>query len=238
VKNPAAGGGRWIDVQPDRFPQWISEFRRRHADASATVADGDTVLAGDADGAVFTARAADGAVAECHVPFAPAAGSSVHDIAAHAAAGRTVGVLLARLGGYAVGVFDGSPPRLIASKTGSRPVHGRSAAGGWSQHRFARRREKQVSEALQAAANAAVTIFATARLDAVVVGGDRRAIAGLAEDPRLKDIIARAQDRFLTVPDPRLAVLREAPRAFLAIRVRLIEPDPNPVAAGHRDHVH
>jgi len=42
------------------------------------------------------------------------------------------GCLLVRLGGYAVGVFAGSPSELVSSKTGSRPVHGRSAAGGWS----------------------------------------------------------------------------------------------------------
>ena len=78
---------------------------------------------------------------------------------AHAVAARTIGVLLVRLGGYAVGVFAGSPPRLVSSKTGSRPVHGRSAAGGWSQHRFARRRENQAATALRAAADAAAGIF-------------------------------------------------------------------------------
>ena len=46
------------------------------------------------------------------------------------------------------------------------------------------------------------------RLDAVVLGGDRRAIAGLADDPRLRPLLRLAVDRFLTVPDPRLAVLR------------------------------
>jgi hypothetical protein len=241
MKNPAAGGGRWIDVQPDRFPSWIREFGRRHGDPGAAEGDGE--------GAAVTVRGADGAVAECHLPFPPLpeiaelpAGLSARLpatatitarneaswpelVAEHAVAERTVGVLLARLGGYAVGVFAGSPPRLAASKTGSRPVHGRSAAGGWSQHRFARRREKQVSEALQAAAGAAATIFAGASLDAVVLGGDRRAIAGLAGDPRLKDILARAEDRFLTVPDPRPAVLRDTPRTFLAIRIRIIEPE-------------
>ena len=75
------------------------------------------------------------------------------DLAAHASADRTVAVLLVRLGGYAAGVFRGAPPRLVASKVGSRLVHGRSAAGGTSQHRFARRREKQAREALEAAAD-------------------------------------------------------------------------------------
>jgi Actinobacteria/chloroflexi VLRF1 release factor len=148
-------------------------------------------------------------------------------IAAHAMAERTVGVFLVRLGGYAAGVFTGSPPRLAASKTGSRLVHGRSAAGGWSQHRFARRREKQASEALQAAASAALTVFggwgvSGRQLDAVVLGGDKRAVAELREDPRLAPYLQLAADRFLTVPDPRLAVLKDAPRLFLAVKIRLV----------------
>ena len=31
-------------------------------------------------------------------------------------------------------------------------------------------------------------------------------------------------ERFLTVPDPRLAVLRDTPRLFRAIQIRLTEP--------------
>jgi hypothetical protein len=33
-----------------------------------------------------------------------------------------------------------------------------------------------------------------------------------------------AADRFLTVPDPRLAVLRDSPRLFLAVRIQLTGP--------------
>ena len=98
-------------------------------------------------------------------------------IVAHATADRTVGVLLVRLGGYAVGVFTGSPPRLVDSKTGSRLVHGRSAAGGWSQHRFARRRENQVATALRAAADAAAGTDGSPPADAMTASpsGARRA---------------------------------------------------------------
>ncbi len=137
-------------------------------------------------------------------------------------------MLLVRLGGYAAGVFAGSPPELVTSKTGSRPVHGRSAAGGWSQHRFARRREKQAAEALDAAAGAAVRVFGAfpAELDAVVLGGDRRTAAGLRDEPRLRPYLALATERFLTVPDPRLPVLRDSPRLFRAIRIRVTEPRP------------
>jgi len=230
MKNLAAGGGRWVDVPPDRLTSWIATFIHRHGTGSVSY---------DPAGVTVTFIAADGASAECHPPFPPLFGSPVsagnpdpvaaaQAIAAHAAADRTVGVLLARLGGYAAGVFTGSPARLVSSKTGSRPVHGRSAAGGWSQHRFARRREKQAAGALRAAADAAAGIFAPygpAGLDAVVLGGDKRSIAVLRDDARLAPYLDLATDRFLTVPDPRLAVLQEIPRSFLAARIRLTEPE-------------
>ena len=153
-------------------------------------------------------------------------GAVTEAIAAHALRPRAVGVLLVRLGGYAAGVFAGSPPRLVSSKTGSRLVHGRSAAGGQSQQRFARRRENQAASALAAAADTALRILGpyAGRLDAVVLGGDRRAVAGVRADSRLRPVMKHAVERFLTVPDPRLAVLRDTPRLFLAVRIRLTGP--------------
>ena len=225
---PPAGGGRWLEVAPERFPTWAGTFGKRHGQLSA-----------DADPTVLVLRAADGSVAECHIPFPPfpplppmapvrvAAGAVADAVAAHATAARTVGVLLVRLGGYAAGVFTGRPPELVASKTGSRPVHGRSAAGGWSQHRVARRREKQAAAALAAAAAAAFGPYRD-RIDAVVLGGDRRAAARLRDDPRLRPYLALATGRFLTVPDPRLPVLRDSPRLFRAIRIRLTETSSGP----------
>ena len=227
MKNPAAGGGRWVDVPPERLVPWIVMFTQRHGAGS---------VSRDEAGVTVTFTAADGAAAECHPPFPPMrwggtgnggdpAAAAAEAIAAHAVAARTIGVLLVRLGGYAVGVFAGSPPGLVSSKTGTRPVHGRSAAGGWSQHRFARRRENQAATAVRAAADAAAGIFGPYRLDVLILGGDKRSVAGLRGDPRLAPYLDRATDRFLTVPDPRLAVLKEIPRAFLAIRIRLIEPE-------------
>ena len=57
----------------------------------------------------------------------------------------------------------------------------------------------------------------------MVLGGDKRAIAGLRGDERLAPYLDRAAGRFLTVPDPRPAVLRDIPSAYLAIRIRLTE---------------
>lgn len=223
MENGPGAPARWLEIGPDRIGAWLAEFAARH---------GVATTATDPGRAIVTVRAADGAVAECHVPFPPlpASADATADIAAHAAAERTVGVLLVRLGGYAAGVFSGSPPRLVASKVGSRLVHGRSAAGGQSQQRFARRREKQAREALAAAADCAAAVLGPfrGRLDAVVLGGDRRSVAPLRDDPRLRPFFDLAVERFLTVPDPRLSVLQGTPRLFLAIRVRLTEPGRQP----------
>jgi hypothetical protein len=226
VANETADSMRWAEVSPDRLAGWLESFAARHGQAAV-----------EPGPAVVTFRAADGTAAECHIPFpplraAPAAAEPEGKtdpaewaalIRAHALADRTVGVLLVRLGGYAAGVFSGPGAHLTASKVGSRLVHGRSAAGGSSQHRFARRREKQAAEALHAAADTAAAVFGQfeGKLDAVVLGGDRRAVTGLRDDPRLRPYFKLAVERFLTVPDPRLAVLRGTPRQFQAVRIRV-----------------
>jgi hypothetical protein len=212
---------RRIDVAPGRFPGWIESFGQRHG--AVTAQSTDTAV---------TFTAADGAVAVCLAPFpafAPGAGaepaSVAQQLAAHAVASRTVGVLLVRLGGYAAGVFTGPEPVLTASKVGSRLVHGRSAAGGQSQQRFARRRENQAHQALSAAADTAAAVFGPYRLDALVLGGDKRAFTPIRRDTRLAPYFKVEVDQFLTVPDPRLTVLKDTPRLFRAIKITLTEPE-------------
>jgi peptide subunit release factor 1 (eRF1) len=104
--------------------------------------------------------------------------------------------------------------RLTASKVGSRHVQGRSAAGGWSQQRFARRREGQAREAAGAAADtvARVLLPESARLDTLVTGGDRAMVDTVLEEARLKPLRAIVGARFLAVPQA------------LAVRVRVEEP--------------
>jgi Actinobacteria/chloroflexi VLRF1 release factor len=219
MENGRCGHRRWLDVGPERIEAWLQEFAARHGQTQVNMGN---------DRDIVTVRAADGSIAECHVPFPPLPATATGtggELAVHAAADRAVGVLLVRLGGYAAGVFSGAQPRLVASKVGSRLVHGRSAAGGTSQHRFARRREKQAREALEAAADNAVGVFRSfsGQLDAVVLGGDRRSVAVLRDDARLRPYFDIAVDRFLTVPDPRLVVLQGTPRLFRAVRIQLTE---------------
>lgn len=214
---PAGGGGRWVSVDPERLALWLQRFADRH---------GPTIARSGSAAVVYTA--ADGAIAECRVPFPPLdveANALDAGLVAHALVARRVGVLLVRLGGHAAGIFQGT--RLITSKVGSRQVHGRSAAGGWSQQRFARRREGQVKIALSAAAAAAAEILVPAadRLDGVVLGGDRRALGAVLADRRLPALRPLVVEPILDVPDPRLRILESTPRAFRSVRIRLFDPD-------------
>lgn len=211
------GAGRWVSVEAERLEGWLTRFAERHGETTWT-----------ATTTAVTVTAADGAVAECRVPFPPlvaAPGPAYAGIVAHAVTDRRVGVLLVRLGGFAVGVFEGT--RLVESKVGSRQVHGRSSAGGWSQQRFARRREGQVKVALAAATDLAARMLVPAArsLDAVVLGGDRRSVEAVLADRRLAALRPLVVEPLLDVPDPRLKVLQATPALFRAVRIQISEPE-------------
>ncbi len=167
-----------------------------------------------------TVVAEDNAVAEIGVPFPPLDG----DLLEHVRRPRRFGVLLVRRGGYGVGVFDGAT--VVASKVGSRHVQGTTKAGGWSQQRFARRRENQAREAFGAAADVAARILLPEQhgLLALYRGGDRRAVEAVLDDPRLTGLVPLVRDPFLAVPDPKQRVLEQAAAAARQVRVTVREP--------------
>ena len=97
---------------------------------------------------------------------------------------HVVAALLVRLGGYAVGVFEGE--RLVASKVGSRFVKGRHKKGGSSANRFRRRREEQERALLDAAAETAARVLEPyrERIEYVALGGDRAAAGASSSGSR------------------------------------------------------
>jgi peptide subunit release factor 1 (eRF1) len=206
------------ELPPARLERWLDRWAARHENVAWTsVGERDVAFVG-----------ADGERVVCEPPFPPLdeavrgelAGYEPGALLDHVRRERTVGVLLVRLGGHAAGVFKGE--QLMDSKVGTRLVHGRHRKGGSSSGRFARRREGEARAALQAAAEVAVRVLvpAAGRLDALVLGGDRRALDEVLADVRLAPLRPLVLDRMLDVPDPRLAVLRETPQRFQATIVR------------------
>lgn len=136
------------------------------------------------------------------------------------AADYVVAVLLVRLGGYAVGVFEGE--RLVASKVGSRFVKGRHKKGGSSANRFRRRREEQARALVEEAARVAADVLEPwrARVEFAALGGDRSAVDGvLLARPDLAWLRELALPRFFTVPEPRQRVLARLPYDFYSSEV-------------------
>jgi Actinobacteria/chloroflexi VLRF1 release factor len=196
-----------VDVDPERLARWFDGFTARHGEMGVIpLPDG------------LTATAADGEVAECHLLLGAAA--DIDELVRAAQKPRRLGLLLIRRGGYAVGVAAGT--ELVSSKVGSRYVQSRTAAGGWSQQRFARRRENQARAAAGDTADVVDRLLVPEKLDALVAGGDRRLVDDVLADPRLAPLRALRVERFLEVPDPKLTVLKTAVTAARAVRIRVI----------------
>jgi hypothetical protein len=208
---PAAA--RRVTVSPERLNRWLDNFASRHGTLDWQRGD-----------AVVRAAASDGSQAWFEVPFPPlvrALGVAT-DLITQAGRDRRLGALLVRRGGYAAGVFAGT--RLISSKVGSSYVQGTTKAGGWSQQRFARRRDNQARAAFAEAADVAVRVLLPelAGLEGVMVGGDRGAIDAVLTDPRLVAVRGLVSGPLFAVPDPRRRVLEAFPEQFRAVVVHIL----------------
>ncbi|MDQ3066586.1 MAG: hypothetical protein M3R12_05465 [Actinomycetota bacterium] len=136
------------------------------------------------------------------------------------AAEPRVAVLLVRMGGYAVGVFEAET--LVASKVGTRFVKGRHKKGGSSANRFRRRRGEQERELVDAAASEAARVLGPwhERVERVALGGDRSAVLRVLESrPDLAWLQPLALERFFDVPEPRQRVLEALPYQLYAAKV-------------------
>ena len=135
-------------------------------------------------------------------------------------AAPTVAVLLVRMGGYAVGVFEGE--KLVASKVGTRFVKGRHKKGGSSANRFRRRHGEQERELVDAAAEEAARVLGPwrGRVQHVALGGDRSAVSRVLDSRAdLAWLQPLALERFFDVVEPRLRVLEALPYQLYAAKV-------------------
>jgi len=198
-------------VSGGRLPGWVERFAASHGPVAEELHDGGLRLA-----------AADGAVAVLQAPWPvdgrPGSGpDAVTRLASLSSQSRTLGLVLIRRGGYSVAVVGGGA--VLASKTGTRHVQSRTAAGGWSQQRFARRRANQADALVEAVAEHAARIFADHRVEYLAAGGDRTLAEQVLAEPVLKRYAALARLPFLDVPDPRAAVLKRAAADLCSVRI-------------------
>lgn len=216
---PVAHGGppsvRTAFVPGVRLPGWAERFGASH---------GGYRLQDDDDG--LRLLAADGTEALLQAPWPadgrPGRGSGpLERLAALASQPRRLGLLLVRRGGYGIGVA--SEGILLASKAGTRYVQSRTAAGGQSQQRFARRRSNQADSLVAAVAGQAVDVFRTAAFEYLVPGGDRTLADLVLQEPVLRDYAHLPRLAWLDVAEPRAAVLKKAAADACSVRITVTD---------------
>jgi hypothetical protein len=211
---------RRVEVAPERLPGWVERFAAAHGDlAPSPVPTSDPVG--------WQLDAADGSWARLtgwRDAVAPWQGDRLEGWALPPA----LLLLLVRRGGYAVAVVSPSG-ELVAHKVGTRHVQSRTAAGGWSQQRYARRRGNQADALVEAVGGHAVRLLGEGedrggRVGGLVTGGDRTLAAevldAVATGPlaRLRDLPSR---ELPDLADPRRAVLDAAAQRARAVRVEV-----------------
>ncbi|MBT2531458.1 hypothetical protein J7E83_04810 [Arthrobacter sp. ISL-48] len=198
-----------------RLPGWLERFAAAHGGFRPSDDDDGVRLVG-----------ADGTTALLKAPWPvdgrPGRGADpLERLASIACQPRTTGLVLVRRGGFGVAVAREGI--ILASKTGSKYVQSRTAAGGQSQQRFARRRANQADDLVEAVAGHAARTFTGHLIEYLAPGGDR-ALAGLVlAEPALKEFSGSPRLAFLDVPDPRAAVLKKAAADVCSVRITVTD---------------
>jgi hypothetical protein len=188
-----------LELAPERFESVLARWVDEHDGASVTRHPADD-LRPDPPGSPGTIglRWSGGDVSCVGFPYDP------------------LGLILVRRGGYAVGLAHAG--RLTDVKVGRRRVQGRTAAGGWSQQRYARRRENQADELVEAVAEHAGRILGghpggipqRGAVRGLVVGGDRSLVTAVLAEPPATFLADLPRRELPDLPDPDARVLARA----------------------------
>lgn len=211
---------RSITVAADRLPKWVDSFTFRHGSLSLAI-DSDILLL----------HARNGACAAVVNPWGDFRSSHLEPALQELRVPRQLGVLLVRRGAHAIGVHDGHT--WLTHRCQRHHVQGRTKAGGWSQQRFARRRDNQAAQAYQKAADdcAEILLPAATTLDAVVLGGDRIGLSTVLDEHRLHPLAEMVRPGpILAVPEARFSVLEAA-----LVRAYDVRIDLDAIATGEVD---
>jgi hypothetical protein len=207
---PAAA--RTVLVSWRRVPGWIGRFEARHPGTTW-----------EFTAAAVSAHSPDGSTVRFDVPVAALADPTMRGLLAHLTARWQLAVVLVRRGGFAVARVVGD--EVVESKVGKRHVQGRTKAGGWSQQRFARRRDNQAQAAFDAAGSHVLRLVVphARSLDLLVLGGDKAAVEAVLATPELAPLGAVPHQWLPGLPDPRREVLDRAVEVARSVRVQVLD---------------
>lgn len=136
-----------------------------------------------------------------------------------------IGLVLVRLGQYAVGIFRGE--EMVEGKAGTGLVHARHHKGGSSANRFARHREKQMEYFFTRVEQHSRELLEghIREIDYFFYGGTRDTLHRLWRQCLFfKKLEDKKVDRLLSLREPRRSNLRDAATEALSSRVfELIE---------------
>lgn len=209
---------RTVYVPAARIERWLETYTTRHGAGPVTLDGTDVVVA-----------ATDGATARLSLlwPGITIGADPLADLLQAARVRHRLGLIAVRADGHAVGLWDGG--QVVHATRKGHYVQSRTAAGGWSQQRYARRRENQAKAAYESAARdvAAIIEPAVGALDGVLAAGNPAAITAVLGDPRCRRTSALAA----AVPLDRLELrstsreaLTELAERFCSIVIGIDEP--------------
>lgn len=204
---------REVLVPFERLSGWLERFDARHLGTRWSV-----------EQSTLSAACPDGTAVSVEIPFQRRGMQTPADVLALLEEAHRIGVVLVRRGGFAVAYVEGSA--VVEAKAGRRHVQGRTKAGGWSQHRFANRRDNQARQAFEAAAGYVERLLLPhwKGLQLVASGGDRKAVKAVLGEPALRPLALLPQRWLGAVPDPKRAVLDQAIATARSVRVLITDP--------------
>ena len=193
------------------------------ASALEEIGDGDT-------GAALFAGAERIVVIKPPLPLtadARAVGGHTHELRRLLRSEPVIGVVLLRLGRYAVGVLRRET--LLATKTDSRYMKNRHRAGGQSQRRFARSRERLIRELYDKTCEITRTLFTPylSDMEYLLLGGERGTLNGFVKRcPMMqRELKPRILARRLSVDQPNQKALLGISREVWKSGVTFFERD-------------
>ena len=137
---------------------------------------------------------------------------------------KTVAVVLVRLGRYAVALMDGQ--KLVDTKTEGRQMKNRHKAGGSSQRRFERSRERLIRELYDKVCEVSQRIFEPriSDIDYLFLGGEKHTVNGFKKRCGfIEKFDGKVMSRLINIDEPNSEALRSLGDEIYKSRVRVFK---------------